>query len=234
MYDKAYQNLDIRKALSMAINRQEIVDKIFQGAYTPAASFVSPIVQGARDNTCGDACKFDPAAAKTLYARAGGLPGNKVDLYYNADGGHKEWVDAVCNQIAKNLSVTCTGQPVAQLSDIRKQARAHTLNAPLRGAWAFDYPSMEDYLTPLFVTKASSNDSAYSNSAFDAKMQEADTAADEATAIKGYQAAEDIIARDLPVIPMWFKQNIYGFSTDMKTVNVDLFANVDVLSLEKN
>ncbi len=130
--------------------------------------------------------------------------------------------------------MTCTGQPVAQFADLRKQARAHTLNAPLRGAWAFDYPSIEDYLTPLFKTKASSNDSGYANSAFDAQMNKADQTTDEATAIKEYQAAEDMVAKDLPVIPMWFKQNIYGASTDMKTVNVDLFANVDVLSLERN
>ena len=47
--------------------------------------------------TCGDACKYDPAAAKQLFTQSGGLPGNKIQLYYNADGGHKEWVDAVCN-----------------------------------------------------------------------------------------------------------------------------------------
>lgn len=232
VYDPAW-TVPIRKAVSMAIDRQEIVDKIFQGAYTPATSFVSPVVQGARDNTCGDACKFDPTAAKQLYTQAGGLPGNKIDLYYNADGGHKEWVDAVCNQLNKNLGVTCTGQPVAQFADLRKQARAHTLNAPLRGAWSFDYPSIEDYLTPLYVTNASSNDSGYSNPAFDAQMRKADTTTDENQAIKEYQAAEDMIAKDLPVIPTWFRQNIYGFSENMQTVKVDLFANVDVLSLQR-
>lgn len=235
MYNTSWKNnLTLRQAISKAINRQEIVDKIFQGAYTPATSFVSPIVQGARDNTCGDACKFDPTAAKQLYTQSGGAPGNKIDLYYNADGGHKEWVDAVCNQLTKNLGVTCTGQPVAQFADLRKQARAHTLNQPLRGAWAFDYPSIEDYLTPLFVTNASSNDSGYTNSNLDAQMQKADQTTDEAKAITEYQKAEDMVAHDLPVIPMWFKQNIFGFSSNMKTVNVDLFANVDPLTLERN
>jgi peptide/nickel transport system substrate-binding protein/oligopeptide transport system substrate-binding protein len=232
-YDPAYKP-NIRKAISMAINRQEIVDKIFQGAYTPATSWVSPIVQGARDNTCGDACKFDPTAAKQLYTQAGGVPGNKIQLYYNADGGHKEWVDAVCNQVSKNLGVQCTGAPVAQFADLRKQARAHTLQGLLRGAWAFDYPSIEDYLTPIYKTGASSNDSQYSNQAFDQDLTKADQATDEAKAIQGYQAAEDIIAKDMPTIPMWFKQNIYGYSTSMKNVDMDLFANVDVMTLERN
>jgi oligopeptide transport system substrate-binding protein len=233
-YIDAYKNPQIRKAISMAINRQEIVDKIFQGAYTPATSWVSPIVQGARDNTCGDSCKFDPTAAKQLYAQAGGVPGNKIQLFYNADGGHKEWVDAVCNQVAKNLGVQCVGSPVTQFADLRKQARSHTLQSLLRGAWAFDYPSIEDYLTPLYKTGGSSNDSQYSNQQFDQLLNQADQAKDEASAIQLYQKAEDVLAKDMPTIPMWFKQNIFGYSTSMKNVDMDLFANVDVTTLERN
>jgi oligopeptide transport system substrate-binding protein len=232
LYDKDFQKPDVRKAISMAIDRQSIVDKIFQGAYTPATSWVSPIVDGARDNTCGDACKYNPTQAKQLYTQAGGP--DKIQLFYNADGGHKEWVDAVCNQLTKNLSVQCTGTQVAQFADLRKQARDHQLEGMLRGAWAFDYPSIEDYLTPIFKTGADSNDSQYSNPQFDSAMTQADQSKDEATAIKGYQAAEDIIAKDMPTIPMWFRQNIFGYSTSMKNVDMDLFANVNVMTLQRN
>ncbi len=233
-YSPAYRNPDVRKAISMAIDRQQIVDTIFQGAYTPASSWVSPIVDGARDNTCGDACKFNPTAAKQLYQQSGGVPDNKIQLYYNADGGHKEWVDAVCNMVSRNLGVQCLGSPVPQLTDLRKQIRAHNLQGLMRGAWAFDYPSIEDYLTPLYKTGADSNDSAYSNPAFDQKLQQADGAKDEPTAIKGYQEAEDMIAKDMPTIPLWFKQNIYGYSASMKNVDMDLFATVDVLTLQRS
>jgi peptide/nickel transport system substrate-binding protein/oligopeptide transport system substrate-binding protein len=233
-YLAAYKNPQIRQAISMAIDRKEIIDKIFQGAYTAASSWVSPVVQGARDNTCGDNCTFNPTKAKALWTQAGGIPGNKIQLFYNADGGHKEWVDAVCNQLNKNLGVQCTGAPVAQFADLRKAARAHTLPGLLRGAWSFDYPSIEDYLTPLYFTKASSNDSGYSSPAFDQQLTQADQAPNTDAAIKGYQAAEDIVAKDMPTIPMWFKQNIFGYSQNMKSVNVDLFANVDPMSLQRN
>lgn len=231
-YDPAFKNPDVRKAISMAINRKEIVDKIFQGAYTPATSWVSPVVEGYRPNVCGSACDYNPTQAKQLLQQAGGIPGNKIQLYYNSDGGHKEWVDAVCNQLNANLGVQCTGAPVAQFADLRKQARAHTLQGLLRGAWAFDYPSMEDYLTPLYRTGGSSNDSQYSNPAFDSTLTQADQAPNTAEAVKKYQAAEDIVAKDLPTIPMWFKQNIFGYSTKMGNVDMDLFANVDVTTLQ--
>lgn len=232
-FDPSYKP-DIRKAISIAINRQEIVTKIFQGSYTPATSWVSPVVQGARDNTCGDACAYDPSAAKDLYTKAGGVPGNKIQLFYNADGGHKEWVDAVCNQVSGNLGVQCTGAPVAQFAELRKQAGDHTLQGLLRGAWSFDYPSIEDYLTPLYKTGASSNDSQYSSPDFDQTLAQADQATNEATAITGYQHAEDILAKDMPTIPLWFKETIYGYSARMKHVDLDLFANVDVTTLGRN
>ena len=95
----------------------------------------------------------------------------------------------------------------------------------------FDYPSIEDYLTPLYATGAPSNDGGYSNPAFDATIRQGGTAANQAAAIKEYQAAEDIIAKDMPVIPIWFRQNIFGYSTRMSDVNMDLFANVDVITL---
>ncbi|HEY2674218.1 MAG TPA: ABC transporter substrate-binding protein [Rugosimonospora sp.] len=231
-YDPAYQNVNVRKAISMAIDRQQIIDKIFLGSYAPATSWVSPVVEGARANTCGDACKYSPVQAKQMYDAAHGP--KKLQLFYNADGGHKEWVDAVCNQLDNNLGVQCTGSPVVQLADLRKQARAHTLKGMLRGAWAFDYPSIEDYLTPIYKSGAASNDSQYDSPQFDQAIAQADSAPDEATAIKGYQKAEDIIATDMPTIPMWFKQNIYGYSTGMKNVDMDLFANVNVMTLQRN
>lgn len=230
--DPMFADKDVREAISMAIDRPGIIDKIFGGTYKPASSWVSPIVEGARSDSCGEACSYDPARAKQLYTQGGGKAGAKIELHYNSDGSHKEWVDAVCNQLNANLGVDCEGTPVTQIADLRKQARSHTLRGLVRGAWSFDYPSIEDYLTPLFKTGASSNDSGYSSTAFDGAVQDGDTARNPVDSIAAYQRAEDIVARDLPVIPLWFRQNIYGYSTRMSKVDMDLFANVDVATLQ--
>jgi len=232
-YDPAFKKIEIRQAISMAIDRQQIIDKIFQGAYTNLKAWVSSVVQGARPDTCGDTCAFNPTKAKEMFTAAGGVPGNKIALYYNADGAHKEWVEAVCNQLHNNLGVTCTPSPIPTFADMRKQARAHTLKGLMRGGWSFDYPSIEDYLTPLYKTGASSNDSQYANPTFDSTLANADKAATSADAIKGYQDAEDIIAKDLPTLPMWTKNNIFGISTAMTHVDMDLYANVEPRTLEK-
>lgn len=47
-YNKAFQNADLRKSISMAIDRKTIADKVFLGARTPADDYISPIIDGYR------------------------------------------------------------------------------------------------------------------------------------------------------------------------------------------
>ena len=96
----------------MAIDRDSIVKTIFANSQSSARSFVSPVLQGYRDNTCGDPCQYNPSKARGLYSSNNGP--KTIKITYNADGGHKEWVDAVCNQLHRNLGVTCTPQPEAK------------------------------------------------------------------------------------------------------------------------
>ena len=64
-------NLDLRRSISMAIDRELIIDQIFNGVYKPANGWAPSVVSGATDTACGDNCKFDPEAAKALYEQAG-------------------------------------------------------------------------------------------------------------------------------------------------------------------
>jgi oligopeptide transport system substrate-binding protein len=229
-YDKAFSNVDVRRAISMAIDRQAIVDQVFKGSQKAAHSFVSPVVSGFRDNTCGANCEFKPAEAKTLYTQAGGPA--KLTITYNADGGHKDWVDATCNQLKTNLGVECTGQPEAKFADLLTKVKAKQSVGAFRMGWVMDYPSMEDYLGPLYSTSGSSNYYGYSNPQFDKLVQEGREAKTPEQAIAKWQAAEDILAKDIPVLPLRFGQNSYGISTKVKNVEIDLYNRVDLTKIE--
>jgi ABC-type oligopeptide transport system substrate-binding subunit len=220
---------DIRRAISMAFDRKEITDKVFHGAFTPATSWVSPTVPGYRADTCGRYCDYDPTAARSLWTRAGGVPGNKLALYYDSDDGHREWVDVVCDQLASSLNVSCQGSPVARLLDLREQTEARI--RVVGAAWSFDYPSIEDYLRPLYATGAHRNDGGYANPSFDAALARGDAASTQDAAVTAYQEAEDILANDMPVILTWCGQNALGYSTRMSHVDVDVFGDVDVVTL---
>ncbi|MFI2430745.1 ABC transporter substrate-binding protein [Streptomyces sp. NPDC018693] len=232
-YDKKYSDPRIRKAISMAIDREEIIKVVFQDSQAVADAFVSPVVGGYREGACGDACKFDPAAAKKLLAEAGGIDGNTINIGYNADGGHDQWINATCDQLKKNLGIKCAGQPVPKFSELLTQVENKKFSGMFRMGWIMDYPSMENYLGPLYSTNGSSNYYGYSNKDFDKLVQEGREAKTEEEAIAKWQAAEDILVKDMPVIPLRFGKNVFGYSTNVKNVEMNLFNQVELAKVEK-
>jgi ABC-type oligopeptide transport system substrate-binding subunit len=229
-FQKEFASPDVRKALSMAIDRKAMTDQIFLGSQTPATSFVSPVVAGYRADSCGDSCVHDAAKAKQLYTAAGGPPDIKIT--YNADGGHKVWVDAMCAQITASLGVNCAGQGEPKLADLLAKLEKKEPVGLIRLTWNMDFPLMENYLGPLYTTNGSVNSFGYSNTAFDSLVKEGSESATVGVAIKKWQQAEDILAEDMPVIPLRFGQNVFGHSTRVKGVAVDSAQRVDLYSIQ--
>ena len=229
-FQKEFSNVDVRRALSMATNRKEITDQIFLGSRNPATSFVSPVVAGFRENTCGDNCVYNPTEAKKLYDAAGGP--KDIKITYNVDGGHKAWVDAMCNQLKASLSINCTGQGEPKFADLLTKVEKKEDVGLIRLGWIMDYPLMENYLGPLYGTTGSSNYYGYSNPAFDNLVKEGSAAPTPEAAIQKWQQAEDILAKDMPVIPLRYGQNTYGHSEKVTNVEVDAQQRVNLYKIE--
>jgi peptide/nickel transport system substrate-binding protein/oligopeptide transport system substrate-binding protein len=222
----------VRRAISMAIDRDELVKSVFHGAQKPARSFVAPVVTGYRENSCGAACQFDPAEAKRAYAEAEGPA--TLQISYNDDGGHKAWVEATCAQLVANLGVQCTAVAEPRFGDVLAKVEQRKAVGLFRMGWPMDYPSMESYLAPLYSTAGSSNYAGYHNARFDSLLNEAMRAANADETIKKYQEAEDLLARDLPVIPLRFGQHNYGYSARVKGLELDVYGRVDLTKLSVN
>jgi peptide/nickel transport system substrate-binding protein/oligopeptide transport system substrate-binding protein len=227
-FDEKYSNPAIRRAISMAIDREEIVQTIFQGSQKALRAFVSPIVPGYRENTCGEACEFRPEEARALFDQAGGAAAvnDLIEIAYNVDGAHKTWVDATCNQIRAHLGVNCVGNPQPKFAELLTKLRARQPVGAYRMGWVFDYPAMENYLGPLFTTGGSSNYTGYSNPEFDRLLAAGDRAETPEEATRYYQQAEDLLARDLPALPLRVEQNNSAHSTHVTNVEIDLFNRV--------
>jgi oligopeptide transport system substrate-binding protein len=230
LYDAKFQNPDFRKAISMAINRQEITEKIFEGNRKPVAGYAIPKVPGWTDGACGDLCKFNPDKAKELFAKSG-FKGT-VEITSNGDGGHKEWIEAVCGNIKNTLGVDCQFVPVQAFGEIRKKINAHQMTQTYRAGWLADYPLVENFLNPIYRTGGSSNDNLYSNPAVDAKLAEADKAPTEEQAYKLYHEAETLIAQDMPQIPLWNTPAQWGHSDKLKNVRMTPKRELDLSSVE--
>ncbi|MBO4255641.1 peptide ABC transporter substrate-binding protein [Streptomyces griseorubiginosus] len=232
-YDPAWNKSGsekVRKGLSMAINRQQITDTIFQKTRTPATDWTSPVLGtagGFQDGLCGDGCQYNPSQAKKLIQEGGGLPGGQVKITYNADtGSHKEWVDAVCNSINNALGndKACVGNPVGTFADFRNQIGQHKMTGPFRAGWQMDYPLIQNFLQPLYYTNASSNDGKWSNKDFDKFVNQANAESDTGKAIGLFQSAEKVVRDNMAAIPLWYQNGSAGWSDRLSNVALNPFS----------
>ncbi len=229
-YDEEFAKPDVRRAISMAIDRDAIAKSVFDDAQAPARSFVAPVAAGYRPDACGPACKFDPKTAKQVYADAGGPA--KLRITYNADGGHESWVDAVCAQLTKNLGVPCEGVAEPTFAALTEKLKSKQVSGMFRMRSMMSFPSMADYLSGLYSTAGAANYFGYSNPRFDQLLREGDAAAKPADAIGKYQTAENLLSADLPVIPLRFDQADFAYSQRVSKVHTDLFDRVDLTTIE--
>lgn len=232
-YNKDFENVDVRRAISMAIDRKTIADTVFSGTRSPADDFINPAIPGYRQGAC-TACTYNPAEAKKLYESANGP--KTIELGYNADGGHKEWIEAVANNLRANLGIEVAPKPFEKFQGILDALDAKEYTGLFRMGWSIDYPSAENYLTPIFNTGAigtGSNYGGYSNKDFDELMAKGDQAADAAEGLKFYQQADDILLKDLPYIPIYFYRSNFGHSTKVKNVKLNLLNQINWADVEK-
>jgi oligopeptide transport system substrate-binding protein len=221
----------IRQAISMAIDRDTIIKQIFNGARVPATGWVSPVVDGYKAGQCGEFCTFDPAKAKALLAEAGGYKGPGLTITYNADGPHKEWTEATCNSIKQTLGIECTTVSKVDFATMLAELGDRKIKPMWRLAWQMDYPSIENFLTPIYGTGADSNYMDYSNPAFDKALVDAAAATDPAAANAKYQEAEAMLAEDFPVIPMWYTKTTMGWSEKVASMKITAFGTIDLASI---
>ncbi|WP_427117510.1 peptide ABC transporter substrate-binding protein [Pseudarthrobacter scleromae] len=213
-----------RQAISMAINRDEITKVIFSGTRIPAKDFTSPAVDGYNENVEGsDVLKFDAAKAKETWEKANAIspwPADKtLQLGYNTDGGNKEWIDAVANNLKNNLGIQAEGQPFAKFAELLDLRKSQTLPGFARAGWQADYPSLYNFLGPLLRTGASANYEGYSNPEFDKLLDEGlgSKSTDDANA--KFTEAQEILFQDLPNLPLWYSARQVVWSQNVTNVD---------------
>ena len=226
-------NVDLRKAISMAIDRQAIVDQVLSGAGLPAASWVSPAVDGYLGDTCGEACVFDAAKAKALYDKAGGYKGTLTYTTNTTENPVNQAIgEAIVNQLKNNLGIDAAFNSAGDFATFNKGIDAGEYQGIFRSGWQMDYPSIENFLAPIYAKGADSNWSKYDNPEFMKLLTEAAAAPAGAESNAKYQEAEKLLAQDFPTAPLTFAKTTIGWSDRLQPVKITPFGTPDLLSVK--
>jgi oligopeptide transport system substrate-binding protein len=231
IYDKRFQNKDLRRAVSLAINREEIASKVFFNTRKPSTSWAAPGTPGAEAFGC-ETCKYAPEEAKAALQAAGGFQGEMV-LFYNADASHKNWMEAAAASIGNTLGIKVRAEGVPTFAVFRQNIDGKKMTGPYRAGWQADYPDAENWLAPLYVTGASSNDGSYSNPQVDALYREGSQLADKAAAAAKFAEAIKIVDAEVPSIPIVSVAQQSGISNRIaSSVKTNWVGSIDLSTVE--
>lgn len=196
--DETMANKDLRHAIGLAINRQNIVDTLYEGVREPADNVFPPIID--KKGGSWEYAKYDPEAAKKIIDEKG-LAGTTIKLSYNSGGGHEDIMSCI------QADLTAVGLNVEQ--DTKEWA------AYLQGltdgdfqmgrlGWIADYPTLDNFIFPNFYSTADNNYSRYNNPEVDAAIDDARKIADEDDRKDAYRKINQMVADDMPIIPIMF------------------------------
>ncbi|MFC8515972.1 ABC transporter substrate-binding protein [Streptomyces sp. NPDC057257] len=219
-YTKQWKDIDpkVIQGLSMAIDRNTITKTVLQGTREPATGWVAKGVLGYQPNAAGDVTTYNPTKAKQLIKEGGGVPGNQIYIQYNADGGHKEWVEAVCNSITNATGVKCSGDSKADFQADLNARDAHEVKSLYRSGWVLDYPFNANFIRDLYGTKSDGNQGGFSNKTIDSEIAAADAAPTLEDSEKKYQEIEKQLPNYMPSIPLWYYKVNAGYSENVTGV----------------
>ncbi|HEX2144171.1 MAG TPA: ABC transporter substrate-binding protein [Glycomyces sp.] len=220
LYDETYQDVNLRRALSMAIDREGVLNVVGPDRFNPLDSWVPASILGGGQGACGEYCTYDPDGAAQLLEQAGGWPeGEPLRIWVNDASDNLDVFRAIGDSITESIGVEYELVPM-EWTDFLSAREGHDLDGPFRSGWGPDYNLNENYLEPIYGGGAATNDQGYEDAEYDAKIAEANGAATIEEAIELYAEAEAILAEDMPSVPIFVEQVSYFYSDRVDNVIV--------------
>lgn len=228
--DEFMSNQNLRLALAYAIDKQALIDTVYQNDNQPMTSFTPPAIYGAAG---ADGPTFQEALLEErgeMYPASGDL--EKAQEYLQA-----ALEELGCTVDELNLSIDCADdslrrncatflqeqwrqnlgiENIAVNSMQTKQVSANRQSGDYcmsLGGWSPDYNDAINFLD-LWVTDGGNNDSFWSNEEYDNLIAQATAEADEEVRQQYLFDAEEILAAEMPVIPLYWQCQNYSYNSE--------------------
>ncbi len=230
-----FTDVNLRHAVSLAINREAICDTLFHGSRTPADNIVPPGIDGYEEGAW-EYSRYDVDAAKEILdeyypADANGSRGLTLTITSNQDGGHKEVMDSVISDLAA-VGIECVADTPDWATVLDRYQKLDYEFGRL--GWVADYPILDNFLYPLFYTGNGDNRAGYSNPDVDEKLMAARSTVDDDERRTALQAVNKEIGEDMPVIPLMFYTHTMVGSDRIKSLYLDPQKKADLSKAELN
>lgn len=225
--DEFMSNQNLRLALAYSIDKQALVDTVYQNDNQPMTSFTPPAIMGANDSSFQEALLEERGE---MYPGSGDL--EKAQEYLQA-----ALEELGCTVDELNLSIDCADdslrrncatflqeqwrqnlgiENIAVNSMQTKQVSANRQSGDYcmsLGGWSPDYNDAINFLD-LWVTDGGNNDSFWGNEEYDNLIAQATAEADEEVRQQYLFDAEEILAAEMPVIPLYWQCQNYSYNKD--------------------
>jgi oligopeptide transport system substrate-binding protein len=219
---KPLDDVRVRRALALVINRHMLVERVTLAGEVAATSFTPPGIPGYTPKAYlpvgDDAKKMKEAVAeaKNLLGEAGFADGKKfpkVDIMYNTSEKHQKIALAIQQMFRNELGI--------DIGMFNKEWKVYLNSrnkkdfAIARAGWIADYADPNTFLN-MFVTGGPQNNTNWSNKDYDRLISEASKETDAVKRMQKFAEAEDILMREVPVIPIYYYANPYLLSKHVK------------------
>ncbi|HRA34476.1 MAG TPA: peptide ABC transporter substrate-binding protein [Acidimicrobiales bacterium] len=192
------ENLKLRQAIALAIDRQELNDKVYEGTRDDATGIVPPGIPGYKTDIC-DYCEYDPERAKELFAEweaDGGELTSPIRIDFNEGGSHGDVAAIIQANLKDNLGIETELAGVAE--DYFKVVAEPGGCQLCRAGWYADYPTYGNFMVDLFSAASigGNNFGRFDNPEFEDLIAKAQAETDDAARAELYNQAEAILLNE--------------------------------------
>jgi oligopeptide transport system substrate-binding protein len=204
---KPFDDVRVRKALSLVIDKQRIIDRILRGSERAARSVTPP---GTANYEPPEGIGYDPPLARKLLAEAGYKDGKgfrSFDYFFNTGKMHEQIGVELQEAWKKELGLTMTLRQTEWKVYLAQQSALEFDTS--RSSWIGDYNDPNTFLD-MFMSNNGNNRTGWKNDRYDALIREGNSLVDKAKRAAKLREAEMLLVRDeVPIIPIFFYQSIH-------------------------
>ena len=210
---KPLDNIKVRKALTYAIDRQKLTEKVTQCGQIPAFSFTPPGAAGYNPET---EIPYDPELARQLLAEAGYESTEDfpvLQILYNTSEDHRKIALTIQQMWQQNLGISVELENMDWKVYLSRQ---NSMDYQIsRAGWIGDYEDPNTFLD-IMRTGRGNNRTGWSNPEFDELVGRANATTNQEERYRLLGEAEKILIDELPIIPIYTYVRSYQLSPDVK------------------